>query len=79
VDELTRERYPHGVPYAERYALPVRPIPLPPVRARMNRLILCGTADLGVLEAGGPNNTALARDRRLTEAIRTYQGAPDAA
>ena len=29
MDDLTRERYPHGVPWAERYAVPTRLAPKP--------------------------------------------------
>lgn len=107
MDELTRERYPHGVPSKEAYALPLKPRPYAPawlIRQRRvaiagtadldgtateaypqpprpvvpgwlireRREILCGTADLDVIEPGGATRTAINRDRRLVDAIRTY-------
>lgn len=70
MDGLTAERYPHPVPYAEARRRPrvSKPkIPQSVIAAR--REILCGTADLAVMELRA---LALAEHRELATAIRTW-------
>jgi hypothetical protein len=69
MDELTAERFGPGVPFAEARRKPRRlkpKIPQSVIDAR--REILCGTADLAVMEMRAH---ALAEHRRLAETIRT--------
>lgn len=80
MDELTRERFPHPIPWKERLA---RPTPLrrakacghpvdPAVIARRRR-ILCGVDDLTIMLQGGDRaELAEAGARKLTEAIRRW-------
>lgn len=69
VDELTRERYPHGVPWREKRR---RVWPTPDAATvRERRMVLCGTADLAE-QVQGLSTQWRARDSRLVEAIRRY-------
>lgn len=70
MDELTMERYRHGVPYAEAHA---RPTPMRRPGAyliKRRRVDLCGTDDLNVLESGGDRRQS--RHQRLLYVIRTW-------
>jgi hypothetical protein len=81
MDVLTRERYPHPIPWKERLARP-RPLrraracgePVDPAVIRRRRLILCGTDDLTLqLQGGDPAELARVGERRVVEAIRTHR------
>lgn len=74
MDELTRERYPHGLPVNELRRQPSRvpkqrtaPEP-PPGVIRKRQLILCGTTDVDVMEI----LHAIAEERHLVRAIRRH-------
>lgn len=71
MDDLTRERYPHGVPWREQYARPTRLVD-DAVAAR--RIVLCGTADMSVLAPGGQERDVrrVARESRLRRVIRRW-------
>lgn len=74
MDGLTAERFGHGVPYGE---LHTKPSPLrvwTPESVDERRVVLCGTADLAVMEAGGDwtVTAALTRERKLATAIREW-------
>jgi hypothetical protein len=66
MDELTMERYPHGVPYHEAEVFRTDE-----EMVARRRIALCGTADLTVLERGG-HLPGLAKHRRLLHVIRTW-------
>jgi hypothetical protein len=73
MDELTMERYPHGVPYAETHARPRRrpapsrvEIPVDSDEISRRRAVLIGPG------RHIPAETRWARERRLVKAIRTW-------
>jgi hypothetical protein len=69
MDRYTRMRYPHPIPYVEST---VRPAPTAE-EVRMRRIVLCGTANLGVLMQGSPiGSRQVWRSRKLAAAIRRY-------
>lgn len=72
MDDLTRERYPHGVPYHEAKARPPRlpgPPSMPVVSER--RIVLCGTDSLELQEKGGDQTQA--KNRRLVALLTRWK------